>query len=324
MSEENRTDDPQVTPEGERSSELPESSAVPVPASTEAAVSETAVETPVESVVTEDIVAEPEAGPVPGETTSEDVPEKVAAASALSGLAAVIKKKWYISLAAAVAVLIVLAGLLYMLEQQGRVNTGLFDGVNRMVAMNKAVATVNDTKISQFDLEISMSQISAGAAIQGIDIADPEVKSKIQDQAIDMLVNTELLKQEAAARNIVVTDADVDARLESLKTDVGGEEILAERMAEFNIDQKTLLRDIRNELTIQALLDEVFKEKGTEVTNKDIQDFYEAAGGNAAGLPPLADVREQIEQQVRSNKEQEIVTTFVAELKEKAKVDILI
>ncbi len=319
MSEENQKDETQATPEVEETLVTTD----PEPAVSEAVVTDTE---PTPDVAPEPmVVAASEVAPEVGDVKPENEEASTAAGNAaLAGVVATMKKKWYVTLAAVIAGLIVIVGIMYMMEEQGRLNTGLFDGVNRMMAMNKAVATVNDTKISQFDLEISMSQISAGAALQGIDIADPEVKAKIQTQAIEMLVNTELLKQEAATRNIVVTDADVAARLETLKTDVGGEEVLAERMAEFNIDEKTLLRDIRNELTIQALLEQVFEEKGTEVTEKEVKDFYDEAGGSAAGLPPLADVRDQIEQQVRSTKEQDIVTTFVSELKEKAAVEVLI
>ncbi|HEY0964676.1 MAG TPA: SurA N-terminal domain-containing protein [Candidatus Paceibacterota bacterium] len=317
MSDENRTEDKSVTPEGDRSAEMPETHAVPVPVSTEAPVAPTA-EVP---------AAAPEATPEEKieETPASAAETKAAGAAAISSLTAKwLPKKWYITAIAVVIVAAVLVAVAYMMEQQGRLNTGLFDGVNRMVSMQKAVATVNDAKISQYDLDISMSQISAGAAMQGIDIADPEIKAKIQEQAIEMLVNTELLKQEAAARNISITDADVDARLETLRSDVGGEEVLVERMAEFNIDQKTLLRDIRSELTIQKLLDEVFAEKGVEITEADIEDFYDANGGEAAGLPPLTDVREEIETQIRSDKQQEIVTAFVEELRGKSSVEILI
>lgn len=311
MSEENRNEDTKVTPEGEQPVVESVSVENAAPAATDAAPEH-------------DVVATAEtSAPVEVDVKTEEA--AVAASAGGAALAAkLLPKKWYVTAAAVVAVALVLAGVVYMMEQQGRLNTGLFDGVNRMVAMNKAVATVNDVKISQYDLDISMSQISSGAALQGIDIADPEIKAKIQEQAIEMLVNTELLKQEAAARNIVVTDEDVNTRLETLKSDVGGEEVLAQRMEEFNIDHKTLLRDIRSELIIQALLTQVFEEKEAEVTDKDVEDFYNAAGGAAAGLPPLDSVREQIEAQVRTTKEQEVVSGFVAELKEKATVEMLI
>jgi foldase protein PrsA len=231
---------------------------------------------------------------------------------------------WKFYAGAVAIVLIVLAGVVYVMEQQGRLQTGIFSGVQKMVGGSKAVATVNGTKVSQSDLDVSMAQISAGAAAQGADVASPEVKAQVQTQAIEMLVNTELLKQEAKKSDIAITDEDVNTRLESLKTDVGGEEVLAERMKEFNVDQKTLLRDIRNELTIQALLETVFATKDIAVTEAEVVEVYATAGGVEGGLPPLTEVRPQIEAQIKTTKEQEIVTAYIDELRTSADIEVLI
>ena len=228
------------------------------------------------------------------------------------------------TIAAILLVLVALLGLVFLMEQQGRLNTGIFDGVQSTLSKNKAVALVNDGKISRYDLDVSMSQIATGAAAQGADVESPEIKQEIQTQAIDMLVNTELLKQEAATRGIEISGDDVEARLETLKTDVGGADVLAERMKEFNIDEKTLRRDIKNELTIQKLLEEVFVEKSVAVTEEEVLAFYEQAGGVEAGLPALEEVRAQIETQIKTSKEQEVVTAYIEELRAKATIEVLI
>lgn len=249
-------------------------------------------------------------------------------------VAAMAKAKWDIckkfvcgrkyTIAAVVLVIIALLAIVFLMEQQGRLNTGIFDGAQKMLSRNKAVALVNENKISEYDLNISMAQIATGAAAQGADVESAEVKGEIQTQAIDMLVNTELLKQEAATRGIKISDDDVNARLETLKTDVGGEDVLKERMKEFNIDEKTLRRDIKNELTIQKLLDEVFVEKTLAVTEEEILAFYKQAGGAEAGLPALEEVRAQIETQIKTSKEQEVVTAYIEELRGKATIEVLI
>ncbi len=228
------------------------------------------------------------------------------------------------TIAAVVLVLVALLGLVFLMEQQGRLNTGIFDGVQQTLSKNKAVALVNDGKISRYDLDVSMSQIATGAAAQGADVESAEVKTEIQSQALDMLVNTELLKQEAVTRGIEITGDEVEARLETLKTDVGGEEVLQQRMQEFNIDEKTLRRDIKNELTIQKLLEEVFVEKSVTVTEEEILAFYQQAGGAEAGLPALEEVRTQIETQLKTSKEQEVVTAYIEELRAKATIEVLI
>lgn len=228
--------------------------------------------------------------------------------------------KWVYS---AVAVALVLA-VFYGMEQTGKINTGLFSGIEKMVSGNSAVAKVNGNKITQNDFNISVEQIKAGAEAQGVDVESPEVQADIKSQAIDMLVNTELLKQEAATRGIEITDEDVQARYDELVSQVGGEEALTERMKQFDVTESILRRDIKNELTIQTLLDQVFAEKQIAVTDEEVLGLYQNAGGAEAGLPAIEEVREQIEAQVRSSKEQEIVTSFVNELRTNAEVEVLI
>lgn len=235
-------------------------------------------------------------------------------------------RRFRYSILAVILVAVAILGLTYIMESEGRINTGLFDKVNVLADNYKAVATVNKTKITKHDLNVSVSQLSAAAAAQGADATDEKVIDDIKNQALDMLVNTELLKQEAAARNIAITDEDVAARLETLKTDVGGEEALKERMQQFGVDEKTLKRDIKNELTIQALLDQVFTEKGVTVSDEEIKAFYDQAVGTEkkADIPKLDAVRDQIEKQLRSTKEQEVVSAYIEELRKNAAIETLI
>lgn len=229
----------------------------------------------------------------------------------------------YYIVAAVLAVIVLLIALVYIMEKNGRIQTSLFDGVERIQAERTTVATVNDSEISEYDLQISMEQIGAAAAAQGVDTTDPEVQSSIKGQAIEMLVNTELLKQEAAVRGLVVTAEDVDARYQQLLEEVGGEEVLMERMKQFGVTHKILKRDIKNELIIQQLLDQVFAETEITVSEEEVLEMYNNAGGEAAGLPALEEVRGQIEQQINTTKEQEIVNSFVDGLREKSEVNVL-
>jgi hypothetical protein len=309
-------------------------------------VSDTVTDTPVETTSDETVVdeestteqvspsqeGETEATAAPSESEAEPVAETetavtttaVASAKAALGKSKDFLKRKKYTVATLVLVLLALVALMYALEEKGKLNTGLFDGVQKQVSKHTAAATVNNAKISNYDLSMSVTQLTSGAAAQGADVADPAVQTEIKTQALEMLINTELLKQEAANRGISVSEEDVNTRLETLKTDVGGEEVLNERMAEFGINKKTLLRDIKNELTIQKLLDEVFKEKSVAVTEEEIVAFYDQAGGAEAGLPGLDEVRTQIETQLKATKEQGVVTAYIEELRGKATIETLI
>jgi peptidyl-prolyl cis-trans isomerase SurA len=231
------------------------------------------------------------------------------------------KQRYYIA-GAVIVVLLLFVSLLYVMEQNGRINTNLFTGVERLVSQHEVVATVDGKDISAYDLGISTEQITAGALAQGVDVEDPEVQQDIKEQALEVLINTKLLLLEAEGRGIAITDEEVDSRYEQLILDVGGEEALKARMAQFNITDEVLQADIRTELTVQKLLDQVFSNEELAVTEAEILELYNNAGGEAAGLPPLETVREQIEQQVSFTKEQQVVDKFVQELRADANIEI--
>lgn len=213
-------------------------------------------------------------------------------------------------------------GAIYMLEQQGTVRTGLFVD-KEAIAPKELVATVNGVEILGSDLVISMSQISANAQAQGINVNDPTVKADIEAQAVETLVNTKLLEQEAAKRGIVITDTDVSARIDLLVEQVGSEEALQERMVALGITNETLRRDVKSELTIQALLDGVFLENDVTVTEEEARELYDAQTAGIEGVPPFEELQSQFEAQIRASKEQPIIMAFLDELRAGAQIEIV-
>jgi len=270
---------------------------------------ESTPEIPTAQTIPEVVTPGPAADQVQTNTTTDSTP---------------VASKWGYYVGAVVVVIIIFGGILFAMEQQGRINTGLFTPFTAMRDTRTTVATVNGESINQYSLTVSMNQIEAGAVASGVDVADPSVQVEIQNQAIEMLVNTELLNQEAAARNITVSDQAVQDRLDVLQTEVGGPEVLAERMREFAINEETLLRDIRNELTIQALLEVVFNQQGITISEEEALTLYNQAAEVQADLPPFAEVQPQIEAQIRADKEQEIVTGLLDELNANANIEILL
>ncbi|MCA9356833.1 SurA N-terminal domain-containing protein [Candidatus Nomurabacteria bacterium] len=233
------------------------------------------------------------------------------------------KKGWVKHVVAVLIVVIIFTGVLYVMEKQGRVSTGIFDTVIANQEAKAKVATVNGKSITGADLSTSVNQFSQSATAQGADISTPEAQADIRKQALDVLVNTELLKQEAEKREINITDEDVDTRLEEIKTEIGGEEVLAERMKALSITDEKLHVDIRDELLIKQLLDQIFAESEVVVTDEEISQVYENAGGEGVELPPFEEVKSQISDQLKASKEQEVINAFLEELKGEAEIEIL-
>jgi len=100
---------------------------------------------------------------------------------------------------------------------------------------------------------------------------------------------------------------------------------LQARLEEFGISKESLLRDIENEIIIQALfavelpLDDV-----STVTEEEVEGLYTQIGGEAAGLPPLADVKNEVREQILLNRQQGQIGAYLEKLRADAKIEILL
>jgi hypothetical protein len=220
-------------------------------------------------------------------------------------------------------VLIVLAGVLFKLEKEDRSSTNLFGTLIEYQANNVVVARVNGADIINSELDNSIEQFSQLAIAQGVDMSGEEAQIEVRTQALDVLVNTTLLKQEAKERGLSIEDADVASRIQEITNELGGEEVLNERMEVLGIDATKLQSDVKEELLIRGLLDLVFAESDISVTEEEVVAVYESAGGADAGLPALEEVREQVEAQIISSKEQVVIDSLLENLKEESEVEIL-
>lgn len=222
-----------------------------------------------------------------------------------------------------VFVLIIILGVLFLLEKEGRSSTHLFTSIIASQEANKVVAIVNGQEILNSELDTSIEQFQQIATAQGMDITDADVSAEIKKQALDILINTLLLKQKAIEKGISISDEEVTERLAAITEDLGGEEALKERMVELEIEEEKLKSDVRDELLIQSLLDDFFAEKGVEVSDEEIEAMYETAGGEEAGLPSLEEARDLIKNQIVANKEQAVIDESLATFREEAEIEIM-
>ncbi|MEZ4195348.1 MAG: SurA N-terminal domain-containing protein [Candidatus Paceibacterota bacterium] len=252
------------------------------------------------------------------------VPEApvTASVSSESVAAPVAKKNVYIW--TVLAILVIGLGLVFVLEKDGRISTGIFSGVTENMKAKSPVATVNGEEIAYKEYDSSLKQLLQIATTQGVDTTDPEVVAQYKAQAIDTLINGEVLRQQAIEAGMKVTDEDVEVRFAQIRDGIGGQEALEAKMAEFGIDEETLRADIQNEILIQALFDSVIDIESVTVSDEEVEAYYDRLGGEAAGLPALAEVEAQIEEQIKLDKQQEQVGTYLEEIKVDADIEILI
>lgn len=226
-----------------------------------------------------------------------------------------VSKKSFIM--AVLVILLIVLGFVYFLEKEQKVTSNLFSGVI-------PVAKVDGKAITVREYENNYRQLEQQARTQGYDTQDPEIVTQIKDQVIENLINFELLRREAKKAGKVATEEDVQARLNEIIESIGGEELLGNRLTELGIDKSELLREVEDDIIIQKLFEEdVFPESEITVSEEEILEFYEQLGNDGMELPSFEDIKEQISQQIETNKQQKIIGEFLEELKNNSTIEIV-
>lgn len=275
---------------------------------------ETDVKTPLASEPT--TTSQPEAvsvEPAPTEHTPVSTPEATmqptADEPAKSG------KALYIGIA--VALFVVAFGYIALFTDTGSNLTPRSSGA--------VVATVNDTSITRSELTNSVNSLVETLRLQGVDTEDPTVQSQIQEEALTRLINTKLLLAAASNQGISIDDATIDAELANLEASFGGAEGLAARLDELNISQADLRRDVSEQLLVAEYLENTSAVAEIEVTEEEVATFYENAKAQFGDeLPPLEEVRADIEQNITNQKQQSVLIEIVSGLRAEADVEVLI
>jgi|AntRauTorckE6833_2_1112554.scaffolds.fasta_scaffold03661_4 peptidyl-prolyl cis-trans isomerase SurA len=186
------------------------------------------------------------------------------------------------------------------------------------------VAKVNGEVLTRAEYNRMRQQLAGTAQQQGLSLSASSTIEQINTQAMDTLVETELLRQAAATAGREVSETEVDERFNEIVEQVGGADALAATLEEINLTEASLRSDVKQEILVQGYIDTELEGKDMSVTDEEIQGLYDEAGGADAGLPPLEEVRVQIEQQIEANKRNEAVGILVDALREGAEVEVLI
>lgn len=184
------------------------------------------------------------------------------------------------------------------------------------------VATVNGKKIHQSEFDESHKLIEDNAAQQGLDIADATTAQEIKDQAMEVLVSNALLVSAAQSAGISYADDEVQQKYDELVTQFGDEAALKTRMEELELTEKKLRANIAERLLTDAYIESVTDIETLSVSDEEIQEFLTSLDLDVASLPPMEEIRPQIEAQILAQKQQQIVTDLIEKLRGEATIDI--
>lgn len=192
------------------------------------------------------------------------------------------------------------------------------------------IAVVNGEEISKalYDQQYQQTEAMLSSMGGAEQLNDPAFKQELQDSLINDLVNAELLYQAAVGSGIAITDEDIQTEYTATETQVGGPEELANQLSVIGLDDASLRDLIRRQLTIEQHLDAELDYQNIEVSDEDVQAFYDefvAAGApEGSEVPTLDEVRPQIESQIAQDRSAELIDGYIATLRADADIEVLI
>lgn len=190
------------------------------------------------------------------------------------------------------------------------------------VAKGDVVAQVNDKKLKGDQYNNIYAQTKAAMNMDGNDVSD---KNQIKEQAMDVLVQQELIKQDAEDKGVDVSDDDVDEEFEKMKSE--DEEQFQAALDQLKLSEEGYRDQLAFQMTLDKYMDQEFSE--TDVSDEDAKEYYDQLkeqngdeqGGN---IPEFDDIKENIKAQMEQEQQGKQLQDKVDQLKKKADVKNMI
>ncbi|MGY0693602.1 SurA N-terminal domain-containing protein [Virgibacillus sp. FSP13] len=179
------------------------------------------------------------------------------------------------------------------------------------------VAQINGTDVKGDQYNDIYAQTKTLMNQFGEDVSDQD---KLKEQAMNVLVQQELLKQDAKKQGITVSDKEIESELDKMKS--AGKDKFSQVLEQYNLTEESYKEQLAFELTLREYIDQEIT--GTEVTEEEIKSYYDKLKEQSEDVPKLKKVKDQIKSQLTTQKENEKVQAKVNELKEDAEIKNMI
>lgn len=135
-------------------------------------------------------------------------------------------------------------------------------------------ARVNGVEIGLTRLERYFSEYLAAQGRALTSIRNPGLYKRLRDQALNELIDKELLWQEARRQGIAISDAQVSAHVGEVETAFGSPAIFERRLAEAGFDRAQYTEYTRQDMAAQQVYAQLSAVDAP--TPAEVQAFYEA------------------------------------------------
>lgn len=201
-----------------------------------------------------------------------------------------------------------------------------FGGSLPFQTQDEVVARVNGEEVVRSELDARIAQFEQALTAQGqsSQLENEESKAQLENQALSQIIAEKLVLQEAEKENINVSQEEVDTEYQNIVTTVGGEEALSQRLEELDTTKEDLRENIEQQLITQKYIDNITANENFEVTDEEVVAFYDEWSAEQEDPPAFEEVETQVRDQLVSQKENQFISDFIAELRQNANIEILL
>jgi peptidyl-prolyl cis-trans isomerase C len=152
------------------------------------------------------------------------------------------------------------------------------------------IAKVNGTPITSTQVEQELSNIMAQYQNSVPPDQLQQLQPKLKTQALENIINTQLLFREADLKGIKPSSDEINAELNGIISRFPSPEAFQQQMTKVGISREQMLKDIEQQLKVNALVKEALVGVETIVTDEEVSKFYQ---GNADSFQSPEQVRAQ-------------------------------
>lgn len=187
-------------------------------------------------------------------------------------------------------------------------------------------ARVNGAEITNERLDLFFEAYAAGKGRSVASFRSPAAYKRWKREALDVLIDEELLWQESQRRHIDVSPEELASAVAAERARFPSAEAFARQLARSGLSEERLPAFLRRQLAIDKLLRAGFTPR-QEVTDAEVHQYYEenrerlaAAGGPATEQEAAAAVRRQL----LDEKTRRAIGERLDSLRRSGKIEILI
>lgn len=186
------------------------------------------------------------------------------------------------------------------------------------------VASVNGEGITKSEFDSRVNQVKEMALSQKVDLTDAKALKEIETTTLNEMINEKILFQDAKNKGITANDSDVEKTYNQIVAQYKSKEDFIKDLAAKNLTEQTLRESIVKQLTLIKYIGQNIDAKSITASDKEVSDLYKTLSANNANqknMPKLADIKAQLENEVKQGKSKAKILELINKLKEGVKIE---